>query len=247
MKNRDLLGGIEITNNSAVSSLRKKAVIVGGLYIIGTVAGVLSVVLTGPLLKDPVDLIKISANANSIILGSLSVLAMGISLAMVPILMYPILKKESETLAVGYLVFRGALETFTYLTTVISFLHLLTLSQAYAQAGATATLSYQAYGIVLADTKMIGSITTIVFIIGALMFYSILYRSKLIPRWLSGWGLVSTIPYIVSGMLVLFDIIGNDSIIQTLLYLPLAIQEMVLGVWLIVKGFNSSIVSLKSK
>src|SRR6186997_1042058 len=86
---------------------RKTAIIVGVLYIIGTVAGVLSLVFAGPILNGPDYLIKISANENQIIMGALFVITMGLALAMIPAVMFPILKKHHEGLAVGYVVFRG--------------------------------------------------------------------------------------------------------------------------------------------
>ena len=99
---------------------RKTAGTVGVLYIIGTVAGVLSVVFTGSILGDPNYLVKVSANANQIITGALFVLIMGLALAMVPVVIFPILKKYNEVLALGYVVFRGALETVTYIALVIT-------------------------------------------------------------------------------------------------------------------------------
>ena len=94
---------------------KKTAIIVGVLFIIGTVAGILSVVFTGSILDDPDYLIKVSANENQIIIGALFVLIMGFALAMVPVMMFPIFKKHNEALALGYVVFRGALETVTYI------------------------------------------------------------------------------------------------------------------------------------
>ncbi len=61
----------------------------------------------------------------------------------------------------------------------------------------------------------------IFFILGALMFYTVLYRSKLVPRWISAWGLASTLPYFLSGMLVLFGLIESGSSTECLLYLPM--------------------------
>src|SRR5574341_1556222 len=97
---------------------RKTATIVGVLYIIGTVAGILSVVFTGPILNDPDYLIKVSANENQILIGALFVLTMGFALALVPVMLFPIFKKYNEALALGYVVFRGALETVTYIAIV---------------------------------------------------------------------------------------------------------------------------------
>ena len=92
---------------------RKSAIIVGVLYIIGTVAGVLSVVFTQSTLNDADYLVKLSANGNQLITGALFVLIMGLALALIPVVMFPILKRYNEVLALGYVVFRGALETFT--------------------------------------------------------------------------------------------------------------------------------------
>ncbi len=89
-----------------MDSYRKTAIIVGVLFIIGTVAGVLSV-LTRPFLDDTDYLIKVSENENQMIIGTLLVLIMGIALAMVPVFMFPIFKKHNEALALGYVVFRG--------------------------------------------------------------------------------------------------------------------------------------------
>ena len=110
---------------------RKIAIIVGVLYIIGTVAGILCKVLTTPILDGPDYLVKVSANENQIVLAALFLLIMGLALAMVPVMMFPILKKQNETLALGYVVFRGALETVTTIAMVISWLFLTILSQEY--------------------------------------------------------------------------------------------------------------------
>lgn len=218
---------------------RKAATIVGILYIIGTVTGVLSVVFTGPVREAPDFFINLPAHFGQLILGSLFVLAMGLALAMVPVVAFPILKQHNEILALGYVVFRGALETFTYIVTVISWLLLVILGRDYAQARASEASSFQALGALILEGEAMSAITTIVFILGALMFYYMLYQSKLVPRWLSGWGLLSAIPYLAAGLLVMFGLTGHMSTVDTVLRLPLAVQEMVLAVWLIVKGFNS--------
>lgn len=72
------------------------------------------------------------------------------------------------------------------------------------------------------------------------MFYILLYQSRLVPRWLSGWGLVALIPYVVAGLSVLFGIIDPLSTVSVVSDIPLALQEMVLAVWLIIKGLNPS-------
>jgi hypothetical protein len=217
---------------------RNLARIVGVLYIIGTVAGVLSVVFTRPIGSAPDYFMNLPADEGRLIVGALCILTMGLALAMVPVVVFPITRKHNETLALGYVVFRGALETFTYMVTVISWLALLPLGRVVAQGDLLDASRFQALGVLILEVQVMSSVTTVVFILGALMFYYVLYRSKLVPRWISGWGLLSTIPYLVAGFLVIFGLIGHMSTVDTVLRLPLALQEMVLAVWLIAKGFR---------
>lgn len=225
---------------------RMTAILVGVLYIIGTVAGILSVVVTGTLLETP-DAAQISANTNPILFGALLVLTMGLALAMVPVLMYPILKKYNPVLALGYVVFRGALETSIYIAMVVSWLVLVNTSQMYLQAGATAALGFPALGgVILAGHDSIRSMLEIIFPLGALMFYAVLYQSKLIPRWLSGWGLLAAVLWLTAGLLGIFNVIVPMSTNQLVLSVPIGLQEMVMAVWFIVKGFNPAAVALVS-
>jgi hypothetical protein len=105
-----------------VNTDRTTATIVGVLYIVGTVAGFLSMVVTGGLLDAPDYLNVVAANASRAMLGALLVLVMGLALAMVPAMMFSILKRQNEALATGYVVFRGALETVTYIGVAICWL-----------------------------------------------------------------------------------------------------------------------------
>ena len=74
--------------------------------------------------------------------------------------------------------------------------------------------------------------------IGALMYYVVFYQFRLVPRWLSVWGLGAILLTIIPAVLVLFHLIPSAGIIQIVFNLPIMVQEMVLAVWLIVKGFN---------
>ena len=88
--------------------------------------------------------------------------------------------------------------------------------------------------------------TYIVFNLGALMFYYLLYQSKLVPRFLSVWGLVGVTLSLAAGLLAMFGLVILLSTISILLVLPIALNEIVLAVWLIVKGFNSSAIASES-
>ena len=162
-------------------------------------------------------------------------LTMGLSLAMMSVMLFPILKKYNEALAIGSVVFRGALEAALYIAIVISWLLLLTVSQEYVKAGISDASHFQALGALLLEASdQLGSMLDIVFSMGALMIYYLFYQSRLIPRWLSVWGLVGAVLYLASGLFAMFSL--DFGILEA----PLALQEMVLAVWLIVKGFSLS-------
>jgi hypothetical protein len=226
-----------------MNTYRTNAIIAGVLYIIGTVAGILSLAFSQPL-RDALDpLAGAAAHANQVTVAALCVLLMALSLAMVPVVLYPVLKRNSPVLALGYVVFRGALETVTLFATATAWLLLVALGQSYAQAGAAAAAGFQAPGALLLKAEDMGALSGIVFCLGALMFYAVLYRSRLVPRWISGWGLAAVVPYLAAEFLVIFARLDSTSSTAVLLFLPMAVQEMVLAVWLIVKGFSSPAVA----
>ena len=221
---------------------KRTAQLVGVLFLIGDVMGILSVVVTGPSLgtfseQDPSYLVKVAAQQNTVIFGALLLLAMGLSLAFIPIVLYPVAKKFNETLAVGYLVFRGALETVITIGMVVCGLVVVLVSQRYSVAGPSGASVVQNAGAVLMEVHgRLNALLEIVFPVGALMLYGLLYRYRLVPWWLSGWGLVGAVLYLGAGVAFLF---GPE--VQWAL-IPLGIQEVVMAIWLIVKGFNPSVV-----
>ncbi len=225
-----------------MNSERKTAIIVGVLYIFGTVSGIIWKVLADSIPNDLNLLTKVTANESQITIGALSLLLMGLALAMVPVMMFPILRKHNEALAVGYIVFRGALETITTIVVVIGWLFLIILGQHYI-AGAPDASYFQTLGtLTLEGNVSIGIISQFVFPLGALMFYWVLYQAKLIPRWISGWGLISAILVLVFAFLNLFGIVAVKDVFDSSIFL----QEMVMAVWLIVKGFDPAAIAYGS-
>jgi hypothetical protein len=125
----------------------------------------------------------------------------------------------------GYVVFRGAQELIMYIATALGWLLLIALStqpDAAPLAGFVRTVETVAWDQLLA----------IPFVLGALMFYALLYQSRLVPRWLSVWGLVGAALYIVAPLGSIFGLSLGA------LMAPLAVQEMVMAVWLIARGFD---------
>lgn len=204
---------------------------VGVLYILGTVFGILSAAVTSGVSGSSDPLGAAASHHTELAIGALLILAMGSVLAMIPVVAYPILGQVSRLLARGYFLFRSVLEATTYLLTVVGWFLLVSLS--------ASTNVPSIWGETLFDMKGAAIAGTIAFLTGAAMFYLILYRGRLVPRWLSMWGLVAILPYLVPVILGLFTHVevSPTSTTTVLLDLPLGLQEMVLAVWLIVKGF----------
>jgi hypothetical protein len=209
----------------------------GALYILGTVAGVLSVVVVGGF-PDEDFLTRIAADPSRLTLSAFLILIMGFSLAAMTLFLYPLFRKDSEPLAMGMVLFRGAFEGTWYILSALSYVALGALGMEIAAAGVDSA-ALQAIGdVALQVSEKLGDIGTFAFIIGAACLYTSFYRTRLIPRWLSVWGLIGAVPYVVYYLLHFFDI---DPGLMPLV-LPLAVQEMVMGLWLIIAGFNKDAV-----
>jgi hypothetical protein len=221
------------TEKPGMSGDRKAAAWIGVLYIIGTVGMVLSVVVTNAVLSGPAYLAQVAAQPNQVALGALLLLVAGLALAMVPVVFWPVGKRYNETLAMGYVVFRGALESVIYMVSVLCWLLLIALSKepdAGPLAGFVRTV----------ETVIWDQLIAIPFVLGALMFYFVLYQYRLVPRWLSTWALVGAALYIVAPLGSMFGLSLG------IFMAPLAVQEMVMAVWLIAKGFSPSAIAAES-
>jgi hypothetical protein len=233
-----------------MNTYRKTAVIVGILFIIGTASGILAGAFTAPIMAGSTYPLNVSASETQWIIGWLLVLLMGLSLSMVPVLLYPIFRKHNEVLAFGYVLFRGVLETVCVTVHVISMFLLLTVSLIYGKTGAADASNFQTLGsMLIAAGDWIQMIAGIIFSIGALMIYALFYQTRLIPRWLSAWGFIGGVLYFVANFVSMFSPQHVAPSLESgigLLLIPLAIQEMVFAVWLIVKGFNPSAIAALS-
>jgi len=223
---------------------------VGALFIIATGSSILATFgFLEPILNAPDYLISVSANETQLIIGVLIDAINSVAVVVIAVMLFPILKKHSEALAIGYVASR-IIESVILIVGHISQLSLVPLSQEYVQAGTLEAAYFLPSGTLLLAvsdwTWLLGP--TIVLGITALILNQILYQSRLVPRWISVWGLIGGIMILAAGLLAMVGVIGTKSTIFFLLGAPIALNEMVFAVWLIVKGFNSSaIVSPSAK
>jgi len=224
-----------------MNSTRKIAVITGVLFILAT--------LTGPILATPLTpdrtaadfLTRFSEQSNQAAGGVLFWIISAFTGAGIAIAMYPVLRQQNVGLALGSVIFRTIEATF-YLVERVCLLALLTLGQQFKTSGAADRTVLQALGNLLVSVDGHAALVGVfAFCVGALMYYYLLFQSRLIPRWLSGFGIVAITMLMAACVLALFS--GNLITSYIPLAAPIAIQEIVLGGWLIVKGFNPSAIA----
>lgn len=159
-----------------MKTYRMNAVIAGILYFLGTVFGILGGVVGGEVLSSfsfgkplvGVDLLGIvAANASRITGGSFLYLLMGISLAAMTVFLYPIFRKDSEELAVGMVLFRGALEGIYYFVSTLGFLALVLLGNEYITTGADSAAMQSMGNVLYWFQGRLAPTGTILFLLGA--------------------------------------------------------------------------------
>ncbi|TAL59781.1 MAG: DUF4386 domain-containing protein [Bacteroidetes bacterium] len=224
-----------------MNSNRKKTIIAGTLYIIGTIAGILSI---APAIDASDYLLKASANSNQVLIAALFQFIWTIAYAGFAITLYPILRKLMESLATGFLSFRIIAAVLNIIGFIILLL-LLSLSQEFVKTGTPDSSYYQTLGDLLRSGRDFMNHIAMILTscIGSLMFYYLLYQTKLIPHWLSLWGLLGTVFAVFASFLIMFDIIDIITTTYFVLFLPLILLEIVLAIWLIAKGFDSNVMN----
>lgn len=217
---------------------RKTARFVGAFFLTSNVTFILgAIVLIESILGAPDYLTLISNSRTQVILGVLLEWINGLAFVGIAVLLFPILKHRFESLALAYVGFR-VIEFILQLAADISPLALLNLSEDFGKAGAPGAASYQALGaLLLAERFWAFQMLNLVFGLSALMLYSMLYRAKLIPRFISVWGLVGAALVLAN---TVFDMFGISLGVLGNLGILMLLNEVFLGVWLIVKGFSPS-------
>jgi hypothetical protein len=211
---------------------KKTAIIVGALFLTVNVAFLAGVFTLDPILGSPDYLENLSAKRSQVIIGVLLELINAVAYVAVALIMFPILRRRFESMALGFVGFR-ILEFVMQVLADLSPLSLLTLSKEFVSAGAPAAVSFEALGaLLLAGRFWAFQMISITFFLGAVLFYIMMYQSSLIPKFISIWGLIGTAVVLVNTILDMLGIPpGNLGFIMLL-------NELFLGVWLILKGFN---------
>lgn len=214
---------------------RTAARIAGVLFIIATVGSSAGFVLLDPVLDDADLMASVATNETKIVIAGFLLLLDAIAVVVIPILLFPIFRRHSETVARLYPVSR-VVESVVLVFGVVGLLGLVTLSRESSERSSDVA-SLDASSSALLGVYVWGALLGIMlfFSLAGLLLNAFLFQTRLVPRWLSGWGLVSVALLPIEGAFEAFETTGLE-----LMSAPFAIQEMVFAGWLIVRGFDSS-------
>jgi len=221
-----------------MNTYRRTAILVGALFLTAMAASLVGGGLVESAISAPHYLAAVAANETQLIAGLLLELVNAVAVLGIGVLMVPILGSYNETMARGYLGFR-VVEAVFCSAIVIGPLALLILSQNPAQAAVLGADAINAVG-ALAMAQRAGIVELLIplfFCLGAAVLYTALYQARLLPRFISLWGLLGTALVLTLNLVSLF--VEFDLSVAMIFALPIILNEIVMGIWLIVKGFNA--------
>lgn len=225
------------------ATLRRTEILVASLWLVTAFGAIAGAVTINPIINAPDYLSTVYPKSATVITGMLGWLINDIGIVFIGLLMFPILKKQSESMALGYLSMR-IFESMLMIVGIFCAVLLIPLSQEFIKAGATDVNSYETIGLVLRQAaNLFVNVLQWVFLgLGGIILTSMLYRTKLVPRFISIVGVVGYAVLLPAAILAFFGLLdptpgSSDSIVAV----PVAIFEIILmPAWLYAKGFNLS-------
>ena len=219
------------------------ATLTGILFILAAITSMMALKLYDPILASGDYLISGYENESRIILGVLFELILVACCIGTAIILFPWLKKEHEGLAMGYVSFR-LLEAVIIIIGIFSILAMLSLSREYISSSGSDNGYYKTSAIILKTIHSRSFMLGPNFMLGinTLICSYLLYKSMLVPRFISVMGLSGGVFILYAALLELFGIILQLSAWGITLAIPLFLYEMTLAFWLIFRGFNATAV-----
>lgn len=220
---------------------RRTARTAGWLFVVTFVTSIPEEFLYRPLLKHTIYILGSGAHTG-IALGATLEVLLAISGIGTAVVLYPIVKRQSQSISLGYVASR-TLESTIIIVGVISVMSVVTLRHDVGGAGAA-----NAASLVLVERALV-AIHDWTFLLGpgfcsgfgnGLLLGYLMYKSGLVPRGMAMLGLIGGPLIFISGIAILFGAFKNGSPAASLLALPEIAWEASLGIYLIVKGFRPS-------
>ena len=211
--------------------------IVGALFLIAMVTSLMGGIWLESMTAESGYLAEIASQKGQVLLGVLLELANCLAVVGIAAALFPLMKRHSLALAAGYLGTR-VIEAVVLSLAAICPLLLVTLSQEFLAAGAADANYFQTAGalVVAARGHLASLLTPIFFSLAALLLYVFLYQSRLVPRFISVWGFIAVVSLFTWNMVEAFGLSISAGMVFAL---PMILNEIFLGLWLLAKGFSS--------
>jgi len=222
-----------------MDSMRKTALVAGVFYLI-TFISIPTLALYDPVKSDP-DYIVSSGTDTGVLWGGFLEVIVALACIGTAVTLFPVVKRQNEGMALGFVAAR-VLEAAMIFTGVVSLLSVVTLRQDMGTAAGTDAASLVTTGASLVAihnwTFLLGQ--TLMPGVNALLLGYLMYRSRLVPRVIPVLGLIGAPLLITATIATLFGLNEQVSVWSAIATLPVAVWELSLGVWLVVKGFKPS-------
>jgi hypothetical protein len=222
-----------------MKSQKKQAIIIGGLFLIALILNLIASDIMNPILDNANYLTQAYPKRNLIVIGNLLNIICAIAMIFIPIVLFSLIDKPLLPHAIGYIVFRG-LEGILFLYIAIKTFCFIDLSQEYIS---NPNVVHVYFGNALrSEIHWATIVYLIAFCSGASLFYFLLFKSQLVPNWLSFWGMGAALLLTSGTIMGIFGIgvFKTIPLLQGMVYFapPIALNEFILSWWIIVKGFN---------
>ena len=224
--------------DSAMTSLRKTAFVAGLLYLI-TYLAIPTIALYGPVLSDPAFIVS-SGTDTGVLWGAVLELIVAFAIVGTGVVLFPVLRRQNEGVALGFVTSR-LFEAGVITVGILSLLSIVTLQQ---EVGATA--GADAGSLVIVGQSLVATHDwsfligqTLLPGINALLLGSLFYKSRLVPRVIPLMGLIGGPLLISSAIGQVIGINEQYSAWSAIAVLPIFLWELLLGLWLVFKGFRT--------
>ncbi len=200
-----------------------------------------------PVVNAPDFLTQASVSEARVGVGVLLEMVNNIAVVGTALVIYPVLKPFSERLALGYIAAR-TLESALFTIGTGLLLTLLFVSDEFVAAGAPPASYFHTLGGMLLAGHDLGNasggaaLAFTVFSLGTLTLNYVLYRARLVPRWISAFGLFAGASILAARVMAISGLELSPATV-IIMDAPIFVEEMVVAVWLIVKGFDASVLA----
>ena len=211
--------------------------LIGALFLWAIIRNIIGSELLDAIVMNPDYYTTTYANKTKVIIGILFEMTVAAAVIGIGVLSYKIFKKHNETVAIGYLAFR-IVEAAITIPLVLCSLALLKLSQSYLIGNELTIANFELLGTLAQELRTWTLMLYIIFYaFSGILFYSFTFNKRLLPRFIPIWGLIGLV-MLVAG--TVYNLFNNNFLPPEVYGIPLGLNEIFLGIWLVIRGFNQT-------